>query len=126
MIRTRLPAALAAMVLLGAASGALAHHAFSMYDNTKYTKVTGTVKSFLWANPHSMVDFLVMTPDGKAEEWTAECSPVNMLGRHGWTKESLKAGDKAEFVIHPNRESAHYGLLVSATLPDGSVFKDKD
>ena len=117
--------ALATVGLLSIAGSAFAHHAFSMYDNNKYTKVTGMVKAYHWANPHTMVDFAVMT-DGKEEDWTAELSPINMLGRRGWTAESLKAGDKVDFVIHPNRENAHYGLLVSATLPTGAVFKDKD
>ena len=125
MTATRVSAALAAAALLATAGSAFAHHAFSMYDNAKYTKVTGWVKTYHWANPHTMVDFVVMV-DGKEEAWTAELSPINMLGRRGWASDSLKAGDKVDFVIHPNRENAHYGLLVSATLPNGSTFKDKD
>jgi len=111
---------------LAAAGQANAHHAFSMYDNTVYKKVTGTVKRYLWANPHTMIDFVVSGPGGKLEPWTAECSPINMIGRRGWTSESLKAGDKVEFVIHPNKSGANYGLLVSATKADGTVLKDKD
>ena len=124
--RKTLAAALVAAAVAAPAGAAFAHHAFSMYDNTKYTKVTGEVKGYSWSNPHTMVDFVVMTADGKTESWTAECSPINMLRTRGWTSGSLKVGDKAEFVIHPNKENAHYGLLVSATLPDGSTFKDKD
>lgn len=118
-------AAIGAVSCLALAGGASAHHAFSMYDAAKYTKVTGVVKTYRWSNPHTMVDFMVTT-DGKEETWTAELSPINMLRTRGWTAASLKAGDKVDFVIHPNRESAHYGLLVSATTGDGKVFRDKD
>ncbi len=118
-------AALCGLALLAAAP-ASAHHAFSMYDNTKYTKLTGTVKTFLWANPHTMIGFVVLGTDGKMQSWTAECSPINMIGRHGWTAESLKPGDKVDFVIHPNREGVQYGLLVTATKIDGTVLHDKD
>jgi uncharacterized cupredoxin-like copper-binding protein len=126
MAKMRIAAALAGMALLGAAGQACAHHAFSMYDNTQYTKMSGTVKSYLWANPHTMVDFVVVAPGGKLESWTAELSPINMLGRRGWASDSLKPGDKIDFVIHPNRSGANYGLLVSATKTDGSVLHDKD
>jgi hypothetical protein len=115
---------LAAATLAG--TGAFAHHAFSMYDNTKYQKLTGTVKTYLWANPHTMVEFVVAGPDGKLATWTAECSPINMIGRRGWTSESLKPGDKVDFVLHPNRNGVQYGLLVTATKTDGTVLKDKD
>jgi hypothetical protein len=120
-------AALLALALIaGAAAPAFAHHAFSMYDNTVYKKVTGTVKTYMWANPHTMIDFVAMGADGKMQPWTAECSPINMIGRRGWTADSLKTGDKIDFVIHPNRNGANYGLLVSATKTDGTVLKDKD
>jgi hypothetical protein len=117
---------LCAAGLMGVAKPAAAHHAFSMYDNSKYVHLTGTVKTFLWSNPHTMINFVVLSPDGKLAPWTAECSPINMIGRHGWTADSLKTGDKVEFVIHPNRSGSNYGLLVSATKTDGTVLTDKD
>ena len=126
-MKPTLAAALAALALAGAAAApAAAHHAFSMYDNAVYTKLTGTVKTYKWANPHTMIDFVVLGPDGAAQAWTAECSPINMIGRKGWASDSLKTGDKVEFVLHPNKAGDHYGLLVSATKPDGAVLKDKD
>ena len=126
-MNTHIRAILAGLAMTIAAAGAAsAHHAFSMYDNTKYTKLTGTVKSYLWANPHTMIGFVVMGADGKLQDWTAECSPINMIGRRGWTAQSLKAGDKIDFVIHPNRDGVQYGLLVTATKIDGTVLHDKD
>ena len=117
---------LALTLLAGASVKASAHHAFSMYDMTKFTKVSGTVKSYLWANPHTMVDFETAGADGKPVVWTAECSPTNMLRGKGWNGASLKPGDKVEFVLHPNRTGTTYGLLVTATKADGEVLKDKD
>ena len=125
MLKTGL-AAVAALSAIVLASPAGAHHAFNMYDNTKYLKMTGTVKTFHWANPHTMIEFVVAQPDGSLQSWTAECSPINMIGRHGWRADSLKPGDKIDFVIHPNREGVQYGLLVTATKIDGTVLKDKD
>ena len=64
MLKTCLAAA-AVVSAIALASPAGAHHAFNMYDNTKYMKLTGTVKSYRWANPHTMIDFVVAAPDGR-------------------------------------------------------------
>jgi hypothetical protein len=125
-MKTYARAVILGLGLFAVAGSAFAHHAFSMYDNTKYTKLTGTVKTYLWANPHTMIDFVVVDAAGKMSPWTAECSPINMIGRRGWASDSLKPGDKVDFVIHPNRNGVQYGLLVSATKTDGTVLKDKD
>ena len=126
MTRTRASLAFVALLAAGAAGSASAHHAFSMYDSAVYTKVSGTVKSYLWSNPHTMIDIVAKGPDGKDVVWTAECSPVNMLRGKGWTATSLKPGDKVDLVLHPNRTGIPYGLVVSATRTDGVVLKDKD
>jgi uncharacterized cupredoxin-like copper-binding protein len=128
MSRSRLlrAALLALPLVVGAGGAALAHHSFAMYDNSKYTKLDGTVKTYLWSNPHTMIDFVVAGPDGAMVEWTAECSPTNMLRGKGWTLNSLKPGDKVEIVLHPNRQGDKYGLLVSVARPDGLMLKDKD
>ena len=111
-------AALASFSVAGAAS---AHHAFNIYQNEKYTTLNGTVKSFVWQNPHAMAE--VMLPSG--EMWTVELSAPNIIGRRGWSKYSLKAGDKLPIVIHPMKDGSNYGLMVSVTYPDGHMLKDK-
>ena len=64
------------------------------------------------------------TPTGM-ENWTVELSAPNIIGRRGWSKYSLKAGDKLPIVIHPMKDGSNYGLMVSVTYPDGHVLKDK-
>lgn len=105
---------------------AFAHHAFNMYDAAVFRSVDGVVTSYTWTNPHTMVEFTVADPSGASQTWTAECSPINMLGRKGWSSRSLAVGDKVKFVVHPNKQNEKYGLLVSATKSDGLVLKDKD
>lgn len=118
--------ALSALVLsLGLADAASAHHAFAMYDNTKYVTLTGTVKTYSWKNPHAMIDFLAVTPQGGGEAWSIECSSPNIIGRKGWNSTSLKAGDKVTLVIHPMKDGSKIALMVSVTTPSGQVLKDK-
>ena len=43
---------MAAIVLL-AATPAFAHHSPVMFDRSKKQTITGTVKEFVWTNPHA-------------------------------------------------------------------------
>jgi len=129
MTRTILITASAAVALtLGdlAAAPAFAHHAFNMYDNAKYETINGTVKTWTWKNPHAMIDFAVANPDGKMVMWSVECSSPNIIGRKGWSEESIKVGDKMAITLHPMKDGSLYGLMVKVTTPRGETLKDKD
>lgn len=117
--------ALSSLLLLqgGVAS---AHHAFNMYDDGKYLPLQGTVTSYTWKNPHVMIDYLAQLPDGMTQQWTIECSSPNIIGRRGWTPDSIKAGDRVALVVHPMKDGRPIALTVSATLPGGAVLKDKE
>ena len=116
------PFALAAALVAGQAS---AHHAFNMYDNSKYLSLTGVVKTWTWKNPHAVIELEVAGAGGAAEMWTVECSAPNIIGRRGWSKASLKVGDKVPVTIHQMKDGSKYGLMVSVTTPSGAVLKDK-
>ena len=119
--------AILALVAATAVAGpALAHHAFNMYDNAKYTPLTGTVKTWTWKNPHAMIDFVVDKPGGGTELWSVECSSPNIIGRKGWSMDSIKVGDKMPIVVHPMKDGSLYALMVKATTPRGETLKDKD
>jgi hypothetical protein len=66
-----------------------AHHSNAPYDMTRSFTVSGEVTRFFWANPHSYIDV-----DSDGRHWRLEIEAVNLLRRYGWTKDSLKAGDK--------------------------------
>jgi hypothetical protein len=108
---------LAAMV--GAASPVLAHHSFAMYEPTKTLTFKGTVKAFQWTNPHVVIWVLVQPEDGgAAQEWSFETTSPGVLTRAGWTRQSLKAGDRVSVVFSPLRDGSHGGGLNSVTLLD--------
>jgi hypothetical protein len=121
-LQTILPLAAIGAVL--AAAPADAHHAFNMYDGT-VVAVTGTVQTWVWQNPHAMIDLLTTKPDGTTQIWKVECSAPNIIGRRGWSKDSLKVGDKVPITLHPMKDGSMYGLLMTVTRPDGQVLKDK-
>ena len=106
-------------VMAGAGSPAVAHHSFAMYEPTKTLTLKGTVKSFQWTNPHVVVWVLVQ-PDGggAAQEWSFETTSPGVLTRAGWTRQSLKAGDRVSVTFSPLRDGSRGGGLNSVTLLD--------
>ena len=50
--------ALTCMLGLGTGS-AFAHHSMNGFDRAKTVTITGTVKQFKWANPHSWIELEV-------------------------------------------------------------------
>jgi hypothetical protein len=98
---------------------AFAHHSFAMYEPTKTLTFKGTIKSFQWTNPHVIVSILVQPEGGgAAEEWALETTSPGVLTRAGWTRQSLKAGDRVSVTISPLRDGSHGGSLNSVTLLD--------
>ncbi len=106
-------------VLLAAALPAAAHHSFAMFEPTKKLTFKGTVKTFQWTNPHVVLWVLVL-PDGggAAQEWSLETTSPGVLTRNGWTRASLKAGDRVSVTVSPLRDGSHGGSLNSVTLLD--------
>jgi hypothetical protein len=104
---------------MGAAPPAGAHHSFAMYEPTKTLTFKGTIKSFQWTNPHVVVWFLVQPEGGgAAQEWSLETTSPGVLTRNGWTRQSLKAGDRVSVTLSPLRDGSHGGSLNSVTLLD--------
>jgi hypothetical protein len=121
--KTLFASACAVMALAGSAS---AHHAFNMYQNDRYVALKGTVKSWVWKNPHAMIEFVAVDPDGKMDTWSVECSSPNIIGRKGWSMDSIRVGDKLDLTLHPMKDGSKYGLMVSVITPRGETLKDKD
>jgi hypothetical protein len=105
--------------LVGATSPVMAHHSFAMYEPTKTLTFKGTVKSFQWTNPHVIVWILVQPDGGGApQEWSLETTSPGVLTRSGWTRQSLKAGDRVSVTFSPLRDGSRGGGLNSVTLLD--------
>jgi hypothetical protein len=121
LLKRSLLTALAAAAAAAAAVAppAFAHHSFALYDRTKTLTLTGTVKTFQWTNPHVVV-WLIVQPDGggAAEEWGIETTSPGVLTRSGWTRNSIKPGDRVAVEFNPLRDGSHGGGLNSVTLLD--------
>ena len=73
----------------------LAHHGDAGRYEDKLTLLTGTVVEMQFTNPHSMIVLDVTGEDGKVVRWRAEMGgPAGLIRQFGWTKTTLKPGDK--------------------------------
>lgn len=120
-LRPSLVAGAAAAALLGAGA-ASAHHSTAMFNMKKDVTLEGTIKDFQWTNPHTWIVFLVPNRQGGTDQYGIEGMSPNYLVRNGWTKNTLKPGDKVQLVIHPLKDGRKGGFNVSVKLSDGKVM----
>ena len=101
-------------------SVAFAHHSFAMFDAEKTIKLDGTVKEFLWTNPHTWIVMSVKNAQGAEEQWAIEMGGPAGLARDGWSPTTLTPGMNVSALIHPLRDGSRGGQFMVITLPDGS------
>lgn len=86
------------LVLLWMAAPLLAHHGDAGRYEEKLTLLNGTLVEVQFINPHSIIVFDV-TEHGKLVRWRGELGTPGALSRQfGWTKSTLKAGDKITLI----------------------------
>lgn len=113
---------LVAVLALGLVTSVSAHHSTSMYDYTMTKTLVGTVRAFQWSNPHAYIQLLVPDGDGRSKEWAVEAGTPASLSAMGWSKQTLKPGDRITMAIAPLRDGGAGGTLKSVTLADGKVL----
>lgn len=101
---------------------AFSHHSSSGIDPNGSVTVTGTVKEFKWGNPHSWIELEVVNDEGVTEIWNFEMNPPMYLMRDGFTRFSLKPGDKVDVTARPFFDGRPGGIYMSVKLPDGTVL----
>ena len=114
------------LLLMAAATPLSAHHSFAAFDRAREVTLTGVVKEVQWNNPHAWIQILVTDAKGKQTEWGFECGSPNMMSRTGWTRTTLKTGDKVTVVGNPLKDGRPNASLVRITLPDGRVLGPGD
>ena len=114
--------ALTAAAALAIGGPALAHHSTAAFDMEKTIEITGTIEDFQWTNPHTWTNVKVEGSDETAGIYGLEGMSPNYLGRNGWTKSTLKPGDKVTFQVHPLKDGRKGGFMVAVKMPDGTLL----
>ena len=111
------------LVTLGSTQ-AFAHHAASAtYVHGKTVKIEGTLKEFIWRNPHSFMK--VEAPDDKGETqlWVVEGAAPTQLAEGGVTRNTLKPGDHVIITGQPGRIADDHRMLLEKIERPSDGFK---
>ena len=100
-----------------------AHHSFAMYDNGKQVTIEGVVKELQWTNPHVWIQVLVPNAKGGQDEWSVECTSVNFMVRRGFSKTTIKAGDKISVSLTPLKDGSHGGAFKGVNSLNGAPLQ---
>jgi hypothetical protein len=111
-----------ASLMVGGVGIAAAHHSAAAFDTSAEKVITGTVKKFDYSNPHTWVWVDVPNDHGGVDTWGIEGMSPNYLNRRGWTRTTLKPGDKITVTMRPMKNGEKGGMWVKATRPSGEVL----
>lgn len=111
--------------LLMLSSPTFAHHGSQVsYNLGKVVTMEGTVTEFQWRNPHVYILYDVKDEKGNVVTWGAEThSPIVCANEDGWTKSTLKPGDKVTISVFPSNINSPRGLLAKIVF-NGKVIID--
>ena len=115
--------ALAALAFSATTIPASAHHSYSMFDMQRTIVLDAEVVQFKWQNTHAFIRVRA-TVDGQREDWSIEMTSPNNLVQEGWTRRTVRQGDRVQLYVHPLRSGAQGGSYVGVRLPDGSTLGD--
>ena len=106
-----------AVVLSAVAAPLWAHHGDAgRYDENLVT-LNGSVVELQMINPHSIIVLDVPDASGKVVRWQAEMGGPNALARgFGWTRNTLKPGDKITLMGRRVKSGAPYMNLTERAV----------
>jgi hypothetical protein len=118
-------AAVVALLTIGIGSAGAHHSVAGQFDNSKHTKITGTISKIDWINPHTYIYLDVKDDKGTVTTWRLESLPTAMLRKAGLTSEMLIAGGATVTAdaLMARDGSAHLAWLLKLTYEDGHFYQ---
>ncbi len=113
---------MAAILLAISTAAASAHHTYAMFDRTHRMSLVGEVKELDFENPHSWLRVMVRDDKGQTIVWSFEMGPPGALRRQGWTRDTVRVGDRVTLQYYPMRDGSAAGQLISVKFPDGKAL----
>ena len=99
-----------------------AHHSAIRFDLTiRDRTVTGIVKEFRAANPHTRI-VLEVTDEKGTRDIEYEGHSRNNYYRSGWRVGMVKVGDTITLTAAPTRDGSDGGYALRVTTEDGTTF----
>lgn len=96
-----------------------AHHSVGAeFDLSKRITLQGRVTKIEWMNPHVYL-YVDVSAGGKTDNWACETAGPNTLARQGWSRMSVKIGDRVTVVGYRARDGAYVASAREVVLADG-------
>jgi hypothetical protein len=126
-MKYRLPVvvSLSALSLLLLSVGpTFAHHSASAtYIHGKSIKIDGTLKEFIWRNPHSFMKVEARDEKGVLQTWVIEGAAPAQLLESGLTTSTLRPGDHVIVSGQPGRIAEDHRMLLETVERPSDGFK---
>ena len=104
------------------AGAAWAHHsALAEFDPDMPVKVTGTLKTVEWQNPHVWFFVDVTEDDGTVTTWGFSTAPPGALMRRGITKDVMRIGAVVNVEGARARDGSNHSSTRRLTFEDGTA-----
>jgi len=115
----RLSTFLLALSSLSLAPAIFAHHSFAADYSASPITLNGTIVRFVWMNPHTRIDLDVTDANGKVARWSCEGNAPGGLLNNGWSRSSLKPGDRVQLYGFPAKDRSNGCKTRTVTLANG-------
>ena len=100
-----------------------AHHSITrLFDERRSLEITGVLTAFRFVEPHGLLSVVIRNHRGQSEMWRAETNGPTLLGRRGWTKDSLRVGEAVTVEGFPARGGVKRLRMLKVTRSDGTVL----
>ena len=100
----------------------LAHHGRAAFDIGKTVVLKGTVKEWLYSNPHCLLRLEVTDANGQIVVWIAEGQAPNTIFPAGYRKDSFKPGDQVTVTVEPAKENRRMGRILEIVLANSKTL----
>ncbi len=103
---------------------ASAHHAATAtYVHGKSVMIEGTLKEFVWRNPHSFIRVEAPDDKGVMQIWVIEGAAPTQLTEGGVTRTSFRPGDHVIVTGMPGRVAEDHRMLLEKIERPSDGFK---
>jgi hypothetical protein len=101
----------------------LAHHSTAEFDLLHPAEASGVVTRFEWSNPHAHIYLDATSADGTVEHWVIDVDSPHALERLGWSKDSLKPGDRITCSGARAKDGSAHMRCTQEELAGGTVLR---
>lgn len=88
-----------ALAALAIPAAVFAHHGWSSYDMDRTARLTGSLASVSWTNPHGTA-----TMNWRNRRWDVILAPVSRMEARGLTENMIAPGNRITIVGYPRKD----------------------